>query len=236
MTIEHSHNTKGKTLKNATCKFTFLADQPLMDPDTVVCAGLFEDGEFDYRNNAAVDVVEEPSTVTEAESVYVHLTDENFSHLGDALLKIARILKATGYELISLSAHCTDNTTDDAAAEERWCLANGHIVASTRQGAIGSILRDDDGGWRDTTGTVFGADNREFAALGVLSDVFGDQCRAGELLESIFAIAGAGDNRPEVITREELNDALSNILRAGFDAVETVDGIETVVANACRNN
>lgn len=230
------------TLKNATCKFTFLADQPLMDPDTVVCAGLFEDGEFDYRNNAAVDVVEE---VTEAKSVYVNLTSENFSHLGDAVLKIARILKATGYELISLSAHSDDTAdgADGAAAEEYWCLANGHIVASTRQGAIGSILRDDDGGWRDTTGTVFGADNREFAALGVLSDVFDDQYRAGELLESIFDIAGAGgDGRPEVITREELDGALINILRAGFDAVETVDDIDTVddietaITGACRGN
>lgn len=234
MTIEHSHNTKGKTmnLKNATCKFAFLAGERLMDPDTIVNAGLFEDGQFDYRGNAIVETVED---ITEAGSFHVHCTSENFSHLGDAVLKIARILKATGYELIDLGARCTDDV--GSTEDEYWCLANGHIVAGTRQGAIGSILRDDDGGWRDTTGTVFGADNREFAALGVLSDVFGDQCRAGELLESIFDIAGAGGGgRPEVITREELDGALINILRAGFDAVETVDGIETVVANACRNN
>lgn len=220
------------TLKNATCKFAFLAGERLMDLDTIVTAGLFEDGQFDYCSGATVEIVED---ITEAGSFHVHCTSENFSHLGDAVLKIARILKATGYELIDLSAHCTDDTVG-GTEEEYWCLANGHIVASTRQGAIGSILRDDDGGWRDTTGTVFGADNREFAALGVLSDIFGDQYRAEELLESIFVIAGAGDGHPEVITREELNDALSNILRAGFDAADTVDDIETIIANACRGN
>lgn len=218
-------------LKNATCKFAFLAGERLLDLDTIVTAGLFEDGQFDYRSGATVEIVED---ITEAGSFYVNCTSENFSHLGDALLKTARILKATGYELIDLGAHCTDDV--GSTKEEYWCLANGHIVAGTRQGAIGSILRDDDGGWRDTTGTVFGADNREFAALGVLSDFFGDQYRAEELLESIFVIAGAGSNHPEVITREELDDALSNILRAGFDAVETVDDIETVIASACRDN
>lgn len=219
--------------QNATCKFAFLAGERLMDLDTIITAGLFEDGQFDYRDNATVELVED---ITEAGSFYVHFTNGSFSRLGDALLKIARILTATGYELISLGAHCTDNAADGTAEEERWCLANGHIVASTRQGAIGSILRDDDGNWRDTTGTVFGSDNREFAALGVLSDVFGEQYRAEELLESIFAVAGASGDHPEVITREELDGALSNILRAGFDAADTVDGIETIIANACRNN
>ena len=218
-------------LKNATCKFAFLAGERLMDLDTIVNTGLFEDGQFDYRGSAIVETVED---ITEAGSFHVHCTGENFSHLGDAVLKIARILKATGYELIDLGARCTDDV--GSTEDEYWCLANGHIVAGTRQGAIGSILRDDDGGWRDTTGTVFGADNREFAALGVLSDVFGEQYRAEELLESIFVIAGAGDGHPEVITREELNGALSNILRAGFDAADTVDDIETIIANACRDN
>ena len=218
-------------LKNATCKFAFLAGERLMDLDTIVNTGLFEDGQFDYRGSAIVETVED---ITKAGSFHVHCTGENFSHLGDAVLKIARILKATGYELIDLGARCTDDV--GSTEDEYWCLANGHIVAGTRQGAIGSILRDDDGGWRDTTGTVFGADNREFAALGVLSDVFGEHYRAEELLESIFVIAGAGDGHPEVITREELDGALSNILRAGFDAADTVDGIETIIANACRNN
>lgn len=218
-------------LKNATCKFAFLAGERLMDPDTIVNAGLFEDGQFDYRGSATVETVED---ITEAGSFHVHCTGESFSRLGDAVLKIARILTATGYELIDLGARCTDDAGNTEG--EYWCLANGHIVAGTRQGAIGSILRDDDGGWRDTTGTVFGADNREFAALGVLSDVFGEQYRAEELLESIFVIAGAGDGHPEVITREELDDALSNILRAGFDAADTVDSIETIIANACRGN
>lgn len=220
-------------LKNATCKFAFLAGERLMDLDTIVTAGLFEDGQFDYRDNATVELVED---ITEAGSFYVHLTNGSFSRLSDALLKIARILTATGYELISLGAHCTDNAADGTAEEERWCLANGHIVASTRQGAIGSILRDDDGDWRDTTGTVFGSDNRKFAALGVLSDIFGEQHRAEELLESIFTIAGTGGDHPEVLTREELDYALGNILRAGFDAVENVDAIETLIANACRDN
>ena len=218
-------------LKNATCKFAFLAGERLMDPDAIVNAGLFEDGEFDYRDNATVEIVED---ITEAGSFYVNCTGEDFSRLGDAVLKIARILKATGYELIDLGARCADD--DGTAEEEYWCLVNNHIVAGTRQGAIGSILRDDDGGWRDTTGTVFGSDNREFAALGVLSNIFGKQYRAEELLESIFIIAGTSEDHRGVITREELNDALSNILRAGFDAVEDVDDIETVVAGACRNN
>lgn len=231
----HNAKTKGKTLnlKNATCKFAFLAGERLMDLDTIVTAGLFEDGQFDYRDNATVELVED---ITEAGSFYIHFTDGSFSRLGDALLKIARILKATGYELISLGAHCTDNAANGTAEEERWCLANGHIVASTRQGAIGSILRDDDGDWLDTTGTVFGSDNREFAALGVLSDVFGEHHRAKKLLESIFAIAGTGGDHPEVLTREELDDALSNILQAGFDAVENVGDIEFIIADACRGN
>ena len=218
-------------LKNATCKFAFLAGERLMDPDTIVNAGLFEDGRFDYRGSATVEIVED---ITKAGSFHVHCTGESFSRLGDAVLKIARILTATGYELIDLGARCTDDAGNTEG--EYWCLANGHIVAGTRQGAIGSILRDDDGGWRDTTGTVFGAHNREFAALGVLSDVFDDQYRAEELLESIFAVAGTNDDNPEIITREELNGALSNILRAGFDAADTVDDIETIIAGACRDN
>lgn len=220
-------------LKNATCKFAFLAGERLMDPDAIVNAGLFEDGEFDYRDNATVEIVED---ITEDGSFYVNCTGEDFSRLGDAVLKIARILKATGYELFSLSAYYTDGATGGTDVEEYWCLVNEHIVASTRQGAIGSILRDDDGGWRDTTGTVFGSDNREFAALGVLSNIFSKQYRAEELLESIFIIAGTSEDHPGVITREKLNDALGNILRAGFDAVDTIDDIETVIADACRGD
>lgn len=210
-------------LNNATCKFAFLAGERLMDLDTIVNAGLFEDGQFDYRDNATVELVE---NITEAGSFYIHLTNGNFLRLGDALLKIARILTATGYELISLGAHRTDNAADGTAEEERWDLINGHIVSSTRQGAIGSILRDDDGGWRDTTGTVFGSDNIKVAAMDVLSSIFEEKYRADILLESIFIIACAGEDHPGVITREELNDALSNILRAGFDAVDA-DNIDT---------
>ena len=211
--------------KNATCEFGFLAGERLMDPDTIVNAGLFEDGQFDYRNNATVAPVE---GITDDGYFHIHLTGENLSRLGDALLKIARILTATGYELSYLNGYYAEGAADGTAEEEYWSLVNGHIVASTRQGAIGSILRDDDGGWRDTTGTAFGSDNIKFAAFDVLNSIFEEKYRADILLESIFIIACADEDHPGVITREELNDALSNILRAGFDAVDAADNIDTV--------
>lgn len=40
-------------LKNATCEFAFLAGERLMDLDTIVTAGLFEEGQFDYCSGAA---------------------------------------------------------------------------------------------------------------------------------------------------------------------------------------